>query len=125
MIDESASLSSAPDWVKLSADVLKNSVDQYLFISTRSVYFELSRVPMSADAPTLTLQNSPVAEGRPLPYGHAKAYAERDAQAIMPGRITIVRPGLIIGPEDDTDRFTYWPVRIAREIGRASCRERV
>jgi 2'-hydroxyisoflavone reductase len=114
VIDESASLSSAPDWVKLSAETLKDATDQYLFISTRSVYADVSRVPMTADAPVLTLENSPIAEGRPLTYGHAKAYAEKAAHAAMPGRVTVVRPGLIIGPEDDTDRFTYWPVRIAR-----------
>jgi len=114
VIDESASLSSAPEWVKLSANLLKDSTDQYLFISTRSVYFETSRVPMTADAPVLTLENSPIEAGRPLPYGHAKAYAEKEAHAAMPGRVTVVRPGLIVGPEDDTDRFTYWPVRIAR-----------
>jgi 2'-hydroxyisoflavone reductase len=49
-----------------------------------------------------------------MPYGHGKAYAEKEAHAAMPGRVTVVRPGLIIGPGDDTDRFTYWPVRIAR-----------
>lgn len=114
VIDESASLSSAPEWVKLSADLLKDNVDQYLFISTRSVYSDLSSVPMTANAPVLTLENSPIAEGRPLSYGHAKAYAEKAIHALMPGRVTVVRPGLIIGPEDDTDRFTYWPVRIAR-----------
>lgn len=114
VIDESASMSSAPDWVKLSANLLKDSVDQYLFISTRSVYFDTSRVPMTADAPVLTRENSPIAEGRPLSYGHAKAYAEKEAHAAMPGRVTVVRPGLIIGPGDDTDRFTYWPVRISR-----------
>jgi 2'-hydroxyisoflavone reductase len=114
VIDESASLSSAPEWVKNSATLLKDATDQYLFISTRSVYADLSRVPMSRDAPVLTLENSPIPEGRPLPYGHAKAYAEKEAHAIMPGRVTVVRPGLIIGPGDDTDRFTYWPVRIAR-----------
>lgn len=114
VIDESASLSSAPEWVKLSAGLLKDAVDQYLFISTRSVYFDTSRVPMTADAPVLTLENSPIPEGRALPYGHAKAYAEKALREIMPGRFTIVRPGLIIGPGDDTDRFTYWPVRIAR-----------
>ncbi len=114
VIDESASLSSAPEWVKKSAEQLKDATDQYLFISTRSVYADLSRVPMNKDAPVLTLENSPIPEGRPLPYGHAKAYAEKEAHAIMPGRVTVVRPGLIIGPGDDTDRFTYWPVRIAR-----------
>jgi 2'-hydroxyisoflavone reductase len=114
VIDESASQSSAPEWVKLSADLLKDSTDQYLFISTRSVYFDTSRVPMTADAPVLTRENTPIPEGRPLTYGHAKAYAEKEAHAAMPGRVTVVRPGLIVGPEDDTDRFTYWPVRIAR-----------
>lgn len=114
VIDESASMSSAPEWVKLSATTLKDSTDHYLFISTRSVYFDTSRVPMTADAPVLTRENTPIPEGRPLSYGHAKAYAEKEAHAIMPGRVTVVRPGLIIGPGDDTDRFTYWPVRIAR-----------
>jgi 2'-hydroxyisoflavone reductase len=69
---------------------------------------------MNADAPVLTRENSPVPEGQPLPYGHAKAYAEKKAHAALPGRVTVVRPGLIIGPGDDTDRFTYWPVRVAR-----------
>ncbi|MBK6308171.1 MAG: NAD-dependent epimerase/dehydratase family protein [Gemmatimonadetes bacterium] len=114
VIDESASLSSAPDWVKNSANALKDSVDQYLFISTRSVYADVSRVPMTNEAPVLTRENSPLKEGQALPYGHAKAYAEKEAHAAMPGRVTVVRPGLIIGPGDDTDRFTYWPVRIAR-----------
>lgn len=114
VIDESASLSSAPEWVKLSATTLKDSVDQYLFISTRSVYYDLSAVPMSSAAPVYTLENTPIGEGKPLPYGHAKAYAEKEAHKAMPGRVTVVRPGLIVGPGDDTDRFTYWPVRVNR-----------
>lgn len=114
VIDESASLSSAPEWVERSATMLRDRVEQYLFISTRSVYADLSAVPMHKDAPVLTRENSPIPDGQPLPYGHAKAYAEKAAHAAMPGRVTVVRPGLIIGPGDDTDRFTYWPVRIAR-----------
>jgi 2'-hydroxyisoflavone reductase len=114
VIDESASLSSAPEWVKLSATLLRDATEQYLFISTRSVYYDLSSVPMNSNAPVLTLENSPIEAGKPLPYGHAKAYAEKEAHKAMPGRVTVVRPGLIVGPEDDTDRFTYWPVRIAR-----------
>jgi 2'-hydroxyisoflavone reductase len=114
VIDESASQSTAPEWVEQSAGLLQDKTEQYLFVSTRSVYADTSRVPMTADAPVLTRENSPVAEDRPLPYGHAKAYAEKKAHAAMPGRVTVVRPGLIIGPEDDTDRFTWWPVRIAR-----------
>ena len=49
-----------------------------------------------------------------LPYGLAKALSEREAQRVFVGRTNVVRPGLIIGPGDETDRFTYWPVRIHR-----------
>ena len=47
-------------------------------------------------------------------YGALKALCEAAASTAMPGRVTIVRPGLIVGPDDPTDRFTYWPVRLAR-----------
>ena len=113
VIDNSASgAATAPEWAKLSAEVLKDSVDQYVFISTRSAYRDTSRVPMTADAPTLTMAD--LRPGQARTYGVAKALAEREVSAVMPGRTTIVRPGLIIGPGDDTDRFTYWPVRVAR-----------
>ena len=46
-------------------------------------------------------------------YGPLKALSEKEAEKAFPGRATIVRPGLIVGPGDNTDRFTYWPVRIA------------
>ncbi len=115
VIDESASQGpTAEAWVRASAGLLKDSCDQYLFISTRSVYFDTSLVPMTANAPVITRENSPLREGQAVSYGMGKAYAEKAAHEIMPGRVTVVRPGLIIGPEDDTDRFTYWPVRIAR-----------
>jgi 2'-hydroxyisoflavone reductase len=58
--------------------------------------------------------NTPVEAGKPLPYGLAKALAEKAAQQHFPGRTLIVRPGLVVGPGDLTDRFTYWPVRIER-----------
>lgn len=115
VIDESASQGpTAPDWVRSAATLLKDNVDQYVFISTRSVYAEFSQVPMTANAPVITRENTPMREGQAMSYGMGKAYAEKVAHEVMPGRVTVVRPGLIIGPEDDTDRFTYWPVRIAR-----------
>ncbi len=114
VIDESASRSDAPQWVEAAASLLADHVGQYVFVSTRSVYLDYARVPMTADAPVLTRENRPIAAGRPLSYGHAKAYAEKAAHAAMPGRVTVVRPGLIVGPGDDTDRFTWWPVRVRR-----------
>ncbi len=115
VIDNSASRADAPDWVRDSAGLLRDAVDQYLFISTRSVFREIRRVPATVEEPVLTRETTPNwSEGRPYPYGLAKALAEEEARAAFGARTTIVRPGLIVGPDDDTDRFTYWPVRIER-----------
>lgn len=111
VIDNSA---QEPAWVHDTAQLLKEATGQYLFISTRSVYADTSRVPMTAAAPVFTAATASVREGQPLPYGLRKALCEAEVQQAFPGRATIVRPGLIIGPGDDTDRFTYWPVRIER-----------
>ena len=106
---------SNPDWVRMSAEFLKDSVDRYFYVSSRSAYADTSRIPMTADAPAFTYETAgvPRDSGR-LPYGLAKALSEREAQRIFAGRTNVVRPGLIIGPGDQTDRFTYWPVRIHR-----------
>lgn len=106
---------SNPDWVRLAAEFLRDSVDRYFYVSSRSAYSDLSSVPMTSDAPTFTYETAGVEPGSEnLPYGLAKALSEREAQRIFVGRANIVRPGLIIGPQDETDRFTYWPVRIHR-----------
>ena len=106
---------SNPEWVRLAADFLKDSVGLYFYVSSRSAYSDTSIVPMTADAPTYTYESAGVSrDSESLPYGLAKALSEREAQRIFVGRTNIVRPGLIIGPGDDTDRFTYWPVRINR-----------
>jgi 2'-hydroxyisoflavone reductase len=115
VIDNSASAATAPQWVREAAAVLKDNVAQYLFISTRSVFRDLSRVPATVNEPLYTVATYPnYQEGQPYPYGLAKALAEAEALRAFGNRTTIVRPGLIIGPGDDTDRFTYWPVRIER-----------
>jgi 2'-hydroxyisoflavone reductase len=115
VIDNSASTSTAPQWVREAAAVLRDNVAQYLFISTRSVFRDLSMVPATNDAPRFTPDTTPNwREGQPYPYGLAKALAEDEAVRAFGSRTTLLRPGLIIGPGDDTDRFTYWPVRIER-----------
>ena len=115
VIDNSASSSTAPQWVREASAVLRDSAAQYIFISTRSVYRDLSKVPATIDAPLLTRETTTNwSEGRPFPYGLAKALAEGEARAAWGERTTIVRPGLIVGPGDETDRFTYWPARIDR-----------
>jgi 2'-hydroxyisoflavone reductase len=115
VIDNSASSATAPQWVREAGAALKDSTGQYLFISTRSVFRDLSMVPATVDAPVLTPETTPNwQQGQPYPYGLAKALAEAEATRAFGSRTTLVRPGLIIGPGDDTDRFSYWPVRIAR-----------
>lgn len=106
---------SNPGWVRLSAEFLRDSVDRYFYVSSRSAYSDLSRVPMTSDAPTFTYETAGIEpSSENLPYGLAKALSEREAQRVFGDRANIVRPGLIIGPRDETDRFTYWPVRVHR-----------
>jgi len=103
------------DWVEYSTEFLKDSVDRYHYVSSRSAYADLSFIPMGIHAPTFTYETAGVEPGAErLPYGLRKALCERQVQKVFPGSSSIFRPGLIIGPGDDTDRFTYWPVRIHR-----------
>ncbi len=103
------------DWVKYSTEFLKDAVPLYFYVSSRSAYSDLSSIPMHAGAPTFTYETAGVEPGAErLPYGLQKALCERQVQAVFPGASTVFRPGLIIGPGDRTDRFTYWPVRINR-----------
>jgi len=105
---------SDPNWVELSGKLLQNAVKRYLFISTRSVYFDMSQVPMTVDAPLCTRENTPVEAGKPLPYCLAKTLSEATVRKYFGDRTLIVRPSLVVGPGDVTDRFTYWPLRIER-----------
>ena len=112
VVDNSAT--NAPPWVEKSANLLKDSCERYIFVSTRSVYADTSRVPMNIEAPVWTYENAGVEPGAErLPYGLGKALSEQIARdAFGEDRTLVFRPGLIIGPGDNTDRFTYWPVRI-------------
>src|SRR5437899_8535598 len=110
-----------PAWVRDAAQVLRSNVENYVFISTISVYGEVKtgpdeNAPMEkyegADPYKETLE-AMKAGGYKI-YGPLKALSEREAEKWFPGKILIVRPGLIVGPRDETDRFTYWPVRIDR-----------
>jgi 2'-hydroxyisoflavone reductase len=111
VIDNSA---TNPKWVRDSAQLLKDSVGTYLFTSTRSVYADFGTVGMDVDGPTYEVDRTWIDEGRDLSYGEAKTLCEIEAKAAMRDRTLIVRPGLIVGPGDNTDRFTYWPARIDR-----------
>jgi 2'-hydroxyisoflavone reductase len=101
-----------PRHVKDSATLLAPNVGHYVFISTISVYEDTSK-PIDENSPLAKLKE-PTEKVDGGSYGALKALCEQAATAALPGRVTIVRPGLIVGPDDPSDRFTYWPVRVAR-----------
>jgi 2'-hydroxyisoflavone reductase len=106
-----------PTLVKRAAELLRDHVAHYVFLSTISVY-RLGKEPIDESSPVLPLPPG-VVLGGPLPrdastYGPLKALAEQAAETAMPGHATSVRSGVIAGPNDPTDRFAYWPIRMAR-----------
>ncbi|PRP99595.1 NAD-dependent epimerase/dehydratase family protein [Enhygromyxa salina] len=101
-----------PDHVTATASLLASS-GQYLFVSSVSVYRDQTQAGLSESDPVAP-HPEPGNDKLPDYYGPLKALCEQAAEAAMPGKTTVIRPGLIVGPGDPTDRFTYWPVRIAR-----------
>ncbi|MDX2056522.1 MAG: NAD-dependent epimerase/dehydratase family protein [Gemmatimonadales bacterium] len=102
-----------PRHVRDSATLLKGKVKRYLFVSTLSVFADFSRKGIDEDAPLAPL-TEPGSEDSRKHYGPLKALCEQEVRNAFGDGATIVRPGLIVGPGDTTDRFTYWPVRIAK-----------
>jgi len=105
-----------PRIVRASAAMLADKVGHYTFISTVSVYADLSEPP-SESSPLATLEDETVEEfGAEFEnYGGLKVLCERAVQEVLGERALIVRPGFIVGPNDPTDRFTYWAVRAGAE----------
>ncbi len=101
-----------PRVVKLSAEALKERVQQYVFISSISVYSDFSKIGINESSELGTLSDESVEEITGETYGPLKVLCEKTVQEVFGARALIVRPGLIVGPHDSTDRFTYWPVRI-------------
>jgi 2'-hydroxyisoflavone reductase len=103
-----------PRVVEASARSLAGRVGHYTFISSISVYAEPSqpRADESASLATLTDETTEAVTGET--YGALKALCERAAEGAMPGRVLNARAGLLVGPNDYTDRFPYWVGRVKR-----------
>ena len=109
VVDDSA---TNPDWVRQSAQLLKDSAGRYLFTSSTGVYYPyLKRGVDETVAPHLEIAD---AKDGSETYGVAKARCEQQVQQAFGDRALVVRPTYIVGPGDTTDRFPYWPVRLAR-----------
>ena len=112
---------TVPAWVRDAAQILKGNVERYVFISTISVYGEV-KTGVDETAPTEKYEGADpyketieaVRASGFKTYGSLKALSEKEAEKWFPGKALIVRPGLIVGPGDESDRFTYWPVRIEK-----------
>jgi 2'-hydroxyisoflavone reductase len=109
-----------PVWVRDAAQILKGNVDRYVFISTTSVYSDNTQPGMDESGPLAKYERAdPMKETQetvhrfPL-YAPLKVLSEREAEKWFPRKTLIIRPGLIVGPGDESDRFTYWVVRLNR-----------
>jgi 2'-hydroxyisoflavone reductase len=110
-----------PFWVRDAGQVLQGNVEHYVFTSTLSVYASNATpgadetaaiLPYTGeDAMAETMETLRANMGL---YGPLKAESEREVARWFPDQHTIIRPTLIVGPGDQTDRFTYWPLRLAR-----------
>ncbi len=113
---------SLPFWVRDAGQVLKGNVGHYLFISTISVYADGSKPGIDENSPLAQYKGKDaMAETQQTLradienlYGPLKALSEAEAHKQFGKNVTIVRPGYIVGPRDETDRFTYWPHRVAQ-----------
>lgn len=104
-----------PRIVGASAGLLRDRVKHYTFVSSVSVYAQTSE-PNGDESRPLAMIADPKDEDfrHPEKYGALKALCEQAAENAMPGRVANIRPGFIVGPWDPTDRFTYWPQRVAK-----------
>ena len=103
-----------PRIVRQSAELLAGSASRYVFISSISVYAD-TRVPgVDESSPLGTLEDTTTEEIAGDTYGPLKVLCEQAVQTAFPDGALIIRPGFIVGPHDPTDRFTYWPHRVAQ-----------
>ena len=100
-----------PRIVRDSTELLRGSVGHYVFVSSGSVYTD-PHPGFDETAPTAELED-PDTEEVMAHYGALKAACEGVVREVFPDAHTNVRAGLIVGPNDPTGRFTYWPLRVA------------
>jgi 2'-hydroxyisoflavone reductase len=103
----------APSVVRRSAQLLADAADRYAFVSSVSVFRTPAEAPLAEDSPLAPLPEGAGEEVTNESYGPLKALCEAEVRAAFGGRALVVRPGMIVGPHDPTDRFLYWPVRMA------------
>lgn len=102
-----------PRHVREVIAALDGRVGHYTFVSTVSVYESAPSGPLTEQSPLGVLED-PTTEDVGPNYGPLKVACEQVAQEAFAGRCTVIRPGIVAGPHDPTDRFTYYVRRAAR-----------
>jgi 2'-hydroxyisoflavone reductase len=103
-----------PRIVREACDALDGRAGHYTFISTGSVYAWSEKGPIDEDSPTATLDDPTTEQITNETYGPLKVLCEQAAMQAFPANCTVIRPGIVGGPHDPSDRFTYWVRRAAR-----------
>ncbi|HEX3142616.1 MAG TPA: hypothetical protein VHQ64_01505, partial [Pyrinomonadaceae bacterium] len=119
VIDNPATL---PVWVRDAAQILKGNADRYVYISSTAAYADVSKTGLVETMPlakytgpdAMKETNATMRASNFALFGPLKVQSEAEAEKWFPGRTLVIRPGYIVGPGDETDRFTYWPVRVER-----------
>ena len=119
VIDNPATL---PVWVRDAAQILKGNADRYVYISSTAVYADVTKTGLEETMPlakytgpdAMKETNATMRASNFALFGPLKAQSEAEAEKWFPGKALIIRPGYIVGPGDETDRFTYWPLRVER-----------
>jgi 2'-hydroxyisoflavone reductase len=97
-------------WTEAAVAAVKGTAGRYVYISSTGVFWPYRSAGLAEDGPILLADDPPTAQPS---YGVMKALSERAVVAAFGDRALIIRPGYIVGPGDTSDRWTYWPVRIA------------
>ena len=111
VIDTSAYV---PRQVAGTAALLKDSVNTYLFVSTMMVYADFKQSGLNEESAVGKLEDESIEAVNVKTYGPLKALCEREVRRILPHKHVILRPCIVVGPYDNTDRFTWWLQRVAR-----------
>lgn len=109
VIDDSA---TNPDWVRQSTELLRGKVGRYLFTSSTGVFYPYLKRGLDETAPVMTELKDP-SDGS-AKFGTDKAKCEAQVMSVFGDHGVVVRPSYIVGPGDTSNRFPYWPQRLAR-----------
>jgi 2'-hydroxyisoflavone reductase len=98
-------------WTRDAALALKGSAGRYMYVSSTGVFHPYRTVDIAENGPVLLKDDPPLEQPS---YGVMKALSENEVRAAFGNNAIVIRPGYIVGPGDTSDRWTYWPVRVAR-----------